>query len=142
MLFHTKAGAMFDNSFFVNCFELVQQCKNRSFYLLILLHKKVEIRINRTQSFPWSKLTLVKHKCCLNLVRFILISTFNFSRLGQVRLGQVRLGQVRLDQIRLGQVRLGQVRLGQVRLGHEHVLQIKSLSILPSLFGVICHTYA
>jgi hypothetical protein len=45
-----EAGMTFDNSFFDNSLVLVRQCKNRSFYLLILLHKKVEIRINRTKT--------------------------------------------------------------------------------------------
>jgi hypothetical protein len=90
-LYEFEAGGTVDNSFFDNCFELFRQCKNRSFYLLILLHKKSKldlIELNqeniyvRLMKFPWSKLTLVEHKCCPDLVRLILISTFNFFRLG------------------------------------------------------------
>ncbi len=44
----TKAGATFDNSFFDNCFVFLRQLKNRSFSDTFTVHKKVEIRINRT----------------------------------------------------------------------------------------------
>ncbi len=89
---------MFNNSFFDNCFDLVLQLKNRSFLGPFSVHKKVEISISRTKSgqqlcsinvlfdfFPtlyWSKLTLVEHNCCPDLVQLMLISTFNFFRLG------------------------------------------------------------
>ncbi len=94
----TKAGVTFDNSFFGNCFDLVWQLKKRSFLGPFSLHKKVEISISRIKSgeqlcwtnvlcnfFPtwyWSKLTLVKHNCCPDLVRLVLILTFNFFTLG------------------------------------------------------------
>jgi hypothetical protein len=42
----TEAGVTFDNSFFNNCFDLVQQLKNRSFLGPFSVHKKVEITIN------------------------------------------------------------------------------------------------
>jgi hypothetical protein len=45
----TKAGATFDNSFFDNCFDLVQQLKNRSFLGPFSVHK-VKISISRTNS--------------------------------------------------------------------------------------------
>jgi hypothetical protein len=44
----TEAGATFDNSFFDNYLDLVRQCKDRSFLGTFTVHKKVEIRINRT----------------------------------------------------------------------------------------------
>jgi hypothetical protein len=39
---------MFDNSYFDNSFGFVRQFKNGSFLVHVLVHKKVEIRINRT----------------------------------------------------------------------------------------------
>jgi hypothetical protein len=91
---YTEAGATLDDSFFDNCFDLARQLKKRSFLGPFSVHKKVEISISRTKSgkqlcsinvlfdfFPtryWSKLTLVEHNCCPDLVRQMLISTFNF----------------------------------------------------------------
>ncbi len=44
-----EAGVTFDNSFFDNCFVFLRQCKDRSFLGSFTVHKKVEIRINRSQ---------------------------------------------------------------------------------------------
>ncbi len=44
-----EAGVTFDNSFFDNCFVFLRQCKDRSYLGTFTLHKKVEIRINRSQ---------------------------------------------------------------------------------------------
>jgi len=51
---------MFDKTYFDNSFDLVQQCKNGSFQVHVLVHKKVKsdidfislvkININRTKS--------------------------------------------------------------------------------------------
>ncbi len=115
---YSKAGGTFDDSFFNNYFDLVQQCKDRSFQLLSLLHKKLKLQL--------IELNLVSKLCSINvLFDFLYQVRFGQVRLGQVRLGQVRLGQVRLGQVRLGQVRLGQVRLGQVRLGQVMLGQVR-----------------
>jgi hypothetical protein len=68
---------MFDNSFFDNCFDLVQQLKNRSFLGPFSVYKKVEITINQTLFLSklcsiyvlfnffstgyWSNKTLIEH---------------------------------------------------------------------------------
>jgi hypothetical protein len=52
-----EAGATFDNSFFDNCLDLVQQLKNRLFLGTFTVHKKVEITINRTK--PGQQLCLI-----------------------------------------------------------------------------------
>ena len=97
-MFDFEAGVTFDNYFFNNCFDLVQQLKNRLFLGPFLVNKKVVISISRTKSgqqlclinvlfnfFPteyWLNKTLIEHNCCPDLVPFILISTFYFFRLG------------------------------------------------------------
>jgi hypothetical protein len=88
----------FDNFFFNNSFDLVRQWKNRSFLGIFSVHKKVKISISQTKFvskfclinvlfdfFPtwyWSNKTLIEHNLDTDLVRLILISTFNFFRLG------------------------------------------------------------
>jgi hypothetical protein len=57
-----EAGTTFGNSFFDNCFGFLRQCKDRSFLGTFTVHKKVEVRINRSQILPV-------------LVRLILTST-------------------------------------------------------------------
>ncbi len=49
-VFPSEAGATFDNSFFDNCFGFLRQCKDRSFLGTFTVHKKVEVRINRTKT--------------------------------------------------------------------------------------------
>jgi len=44
----SEAGVTFDNYFFDNSFVFLRQFKNRSFLGISTVHKKVEIRINRT----------------------------------------------------------------------------------------------
>ena len=87
----SEAGATFDNSFFDNCFGFHRQFKNRSFLGIFTVHKKVEIRINRSKTGQHltsinvffdqynvgkkSKKTLIEVKCCPVLLRLILTST-------------------------------------------------------------------
>ncbi len=46
----TEAGVTFDNSFFDNYFDLVQQLKNGSFLGPVLYMSLVELRINQTKT--------------------------------------------------------------------------------------------
>ncbi len=45
-----EAGVTFGNSFFDNCFVFLRQCKDRLFLGTFTVHKKVEVRINRSQT--------------------------------------------------------------------------------------------
>jgi hypothetical protein len=44
VIFQSEAGVTFDN-----CFVFLRQCKDRSFLGTFTVHKKVKIRINRSQ---------------------------------------------------------------------------------------------